>query len=64
MNLIFSAYFVVLSVFCGLILSCLYPYLINKEKTEFRKEYKIGRIVGYVYIGGSIAALFLVKLFG
>ena len=64
MKLIFSTYFVGLAIICGLILSFVYPYLIDKEDTEFKKEYKIGRIVGYVYIGGSLAALFIVKLFG
>ncbi|HCS75477.1 MAG TPA: hypothetical protein DIW17_16585 [Clostridiales bacterium] len=64
MKLIFSSYFVGLTVFCGLILSFLYPYIIDKEKAEFKKEYKIGRIAGYVYIGGSLAAFFIVKLFG
>jgi multisubunit Na+/H+ antiporter MnhE subunit len=64
MKMVFSAYFVSLTVLCGLILSFIYPYLINKEESEFKKEYKIGKIVGYVYISVSIGAFFIVKLFG
>ncbi|HHY82811.1 MAG TPA: hypothetical protein GX505_09060 [Clostridiales bacterium] len=62
MKMIFSLYFVGLTVICGLFLSFVYPMLISDP--EFKTEYKIGRIAGYIYIAGSIFFLIITKLFG
>ena len=64
LKLIFTAYFVGLVIICGFILSFLYPFLIDQAETEFKKEYKVGRIVGYLYIAGSLVVFLIVKLFG
>lgn len=62
LSAIFSSYFVILTVVCGLFLSFVYPYVLIDS--EFKMEYKIGKIIGYVYIGGSLLFFFIIKLFG
>ena len=63
LKMIFSSYFVGLTMICGIILSFYYPILVCKSETEFKKEYKIGKIIGYIYISGSLAVFIVVKLF-
>ena len=64
LKMIFSSYFVGLYIFCGIIISFVYPFLIHNSDTEFKKEYKIGRVIGYLYVSGSLAVFIAVKLFG
>ncbi len=61
LKLIFTPYLVGLSILCGIFLSVLFPSLIGDN--EFKKEYKIGKITGYLYMGGSLIMYILVKLF-
>jgi|CZCB01.1.fsa_nt_gi hypothetical protein len=64
MESVFSSYFVGLALFCSLFLSYIYPRILIYTDIEFKKEYNLGRYVGYIYAIGSILGFFIVKLFG
>ncbi|MGI6538675.1 MAG: CLC_0170 family protein [Caldicoprobacterales bacterium] len=61
---IFSSYFIILCIICGAILSFLYPYQVYSTEMIFKKEYKIGTFIGYIYIFLSIVIFFILKIFG
>jgi hypothetical protein len=56
-----TSYFVGLAVICGLILSFVYPHLLKDDR--YPVEYKIGKYVGYFYIGGGLVLLLISTLF-
>lgn len=57
---IFTIGFVGLLVFCGLILVFVFPRMIN---TKFPLEYKIGKLVGYLYLIGGPTVYIILILF-
>jgi hypothetical protein len=62
MHLVFTPYFVGLTIFCGIWLSFVYPNM--AADSRFPIEYRIGKISGYFYMGGSIALYIIGTLFG
>ncbi len=56
-----TSYFVGLVVICGLVLSFVYPHMLQDDR--YPVEYKIGKYVGYFYIGGGLALLLISTLF-
>jgi len=63
MKTVFSSYFAMLTVICGIFLSVIYPYLFISD-SEYKTEYKIGKYIGYLYIFGSLFFFIITKLFG
>ena len=61
LKLLFTPYFVGLTVCCGMILSFVYPKILADDR--FPVEYKIGKYAGYLYIGGSLLMWFITALF-
>ncbi|HHU49022.1 MAG: CLC_0170 family protein [Caldicoprobacterales bacterium] len=61
---VFSSYFVGLTIFCSFFLSYVYPYILIDSESEFKKEYRIGKYVGYLYAGASLIGFITAKLFG
>lgn len=62
LELVFTPYFVGLLIVCGIFLSYVYPVIIADNR--FPVEYKIGKLTGYLYIGGSLAMYIITMLFG
>ena len=61
LKLWFTSYFVGLAVICGLILSFVYPHMLKDDR--YPMEVKIGKYVGYFYIGGGLVLLLISTLF-
>jgi len=61
---VFSSYFVGLTLFSSFFLSYVYPHIITHPNIEFKKEYRIGQFIGYIYAGGALIGIIITKLFG
>jgi hypothetical protein len=62
LELLFTPYFVGLTIVCGIFLSFVYPVILADNR--FPVEYKIGKYAGYLYIGGSLVMYFITMFFG
>lgn len=61
---IFTTYFVALVLFCSFFLSYVYPHIMIDSNADFKKEYRIGQLIGYIYTGGALIGFAIAKLFG
>lgn len=61
-SMIFTHYLIALLLICGIITGFLYPMMISGQ--HYPKEYKIGKYVGYGYIGLGIVMFFITMILG
>ena len=61
-RMVFTQYLVGLLIICGVVLSLIFPAII--EDSKFPVEYKLGKYAGYAYMSLGVLMFIIVMLLG